>query len=110
MFKCKRTGNAVILSTNSKYPFQDPENDEDLFFFEVEPKVSQKAMNEASEMLNLKNIPDNFSTDKQLVKFAQESLQTRRVNLENFKELEVFKSQDYEYCQGVLIAIIWFLA
>ena len=110
MFKSKRTNKPVILSELPNYPFQSVEDDEDLYFFEVEPKVSKTAMDEAVQLLNNREIPDNFSVDKQLTQFSQDFLKTNKMNLEKFKALDVFKHEEYEYCQAVLVSLIWYLA
>lgn len=103
---CNRTQNPVELSEVLSYPFSN--GTEDLFFFETTLNSSQAAKNEALALFHSKNIPFNFSNDKELEKLVRKYLNTNVIDLKDFKQLSVLKNNQLEYDEAVLLSILWF--
>lgn len=109
-FVCERTGkNDLVISALDDYLFTNSDLDEDLYLFEVKLNVSDKAIMEAKLLYNDGNvqIPENYSTDKELESFVRKEIEDSDLDYAGFKKLDAVYAKEWEFDQAVLMALLY---
>ena len=106
--RSKYTNNCVAISSESGFAFKDLMTGYVLTSSEVYIVASKAAQQEAAIIMNVGDVPINYSHDKHLSSFVVQALDCGANEFCStlFKTLPVWKQYRLDYCQAVLLCMI----